>query len=126
MKKFRIRISQSYHFPFAIIETLNPSKDNDPSNAVRIVREFLEKELTKEKSSFIRFECIGPSPFHLDCFIKPKEPEEDTYWLIEPEESIERGYDKITFYYNSKEIDNSDEALEYLMTSIEDEFGLFL
>ena len=124
-EKFRIRISQSYHFPFAIIETLNPSKDNDPSNAVQIVREFLEKELTKEKSSFIRFECIGPSPFHLDCFIKPKEPEKNGNWLIEPDVSIERGYDKITFYYNAKEIVDSDEALEYLMTSIEDEFGLF-
>lgn len=124
-EKFRIHIFQSYHFPVAIIETLNPSKDNDPSKAVQIVREFIRQEITPNSSPFIRFECIGPSPFHLDCYIKPKEPDEkNNYWLIEPEQSIERGYDKIVFYYNSQEIKDSDEALGYLMTSIEDEFGL--
>jgi hypothetical protein len=124
-EKFKIHLFQSYYFPVAIIETLNPSKENDPSKAVQIVREFIRKELTPVKSPFIRFECIGPSPFHLDCYIKPEKPQEvNANWLINPIESIERGYDKIIFYYNSKEIKDSDEALEYVMSSIMDEFGL--
>ena len=124
-EKFKIKIFYTYHFPVALIETIDPSKENDPSTAVQIVREFIRRELTSEKSPFIRFECIGPSPFHLDCYIKPKQPEDESSWLIEPVESIERGYDEVIFYYNTQEIVDSDEAMEYLMPSIEDEFGLF-
>lgn len=124
-ERFKVKIFQSYYLPVTIIETINPSKENDPSNAVRIVREFLEKQLTIEKSEYIRFECLGPSPFHLDCFVKPKEPEGDSDWFIEPEVNILRGYDEIIFYYNSVEIANAEEAFNYLKDSIEDEFGFF-
>lgn len=124
-EKFLVRVIHTYYFPIAIIETLNPVKQNDPSKGVQIVREFLKRELSSEKSPYIKFEFIGPSPFHLDCFISPHENEDDSFWLINTEEIIERGYDTLIFFYNSKEIKESDEALEYIMDSIEDEFGFY-
>lgn len=124
-ENFKIKIIQSYYLPVAIIETINPTKNNDPSSAVQIVREFIRRELTDAKSDYIRFECLGPSPFHCDFFIEPKKPDEDDDWLFSPEEVLKKGYDHLTIYYNFEEIKDANEALEYLSSSIQDEFGFF-
>lgn len=122
---FKVKIIQSYYLPVAIIETINPTKENDPSSAVQIVREFIRRELTDDKSDYIRFECLGPSPFHCDFFIEPQKPDEDDDWLFSPEEELQKGYDNLTIYYNSDKIKDANEALEYLSSSIQDEFGFF-
>lgn len=124
-ENFNVKVTQSYYAPVAIIESINPSEENDPSSAVRIVREFIRMELTEDKSNYIRFECLGPSPFHFNCFIKPKKPEDDNDWLFDIDEELKKGYDNLFLYYNSDEIRDSEEALEYLTDSIQDEFGFF-
>ncbi len=124
-ENFKVKIIQSYYLPVAIIETINPTEKNDPSDAVRIVREFIRRELTNTKSDYIRFECLGPSPFHCDFFIKPTKPDIDEDWLFSPETELKKGYDNLIIYYNSDEIKDANEALEYLSTSIQDEFGFF-
>lgn len=124
-ENFKVKIIQSYYLPVAIIETINPTKENDPSSAVQIVREFIRRELTDAKSDYIRFECLGPSPFHCDFFIESKKPDEDDKWLFNPEEELKKGYDNLIIYYNSDEIKDANEALEYLSSSIRDEFGFF-
>lgn len=97
-ENFNVKIIQSYYLPVAIIETKNPSKKNDPSNAVRIVREFIRGELSKIKSEYIRFECLGPSPFHFDCFLQPEKPDEvEDEWVFDLEEKAQKGYDSLTF-----------------------------
>lgn len=124
-ENFKVKIIQSYHLPVAIIETINPTEKNDPSDAVKIVKEFIRRELTDNKSDYIRFECLGPSPFHCDFFIEPKIPEKDEDWLFSPEEELKKGYDKLVIYYNSNVIEDANEAFEYLSSSIQDEFGFF-
>lgn len=124
-ENFKVKVIQSYYLPVAIIETVNPTKKNEPSSAVQIVREFIRRELTDSKSDYIRYECLGPSPFHCDFFIEPKKPDEDENWLFSPEEDLKKGYDSLTIYYNSDEINDANEALEYLASSIRDEFGFF-
>jgi len=124
-ENFKIKIFQSYYSPVTIIESLNPTRKNEPSTGVQIVREFIIRELTNNKSDYIRFECLGPSPFHCNFFIEPKLPEEEYNWLFTIDEQIKRGYNTLTFFYNSVEIEDAEEALDYLNNSIEDEFGFF-
>jgi hypothetical protein len=124
-ENFKVKIIQFYYLPVAIVETINPTEKNDPSSAVQIVREFIRRELTDTKSNYIRFECLGPSPFHCDFFIEPKKPDEDEDWLFSSEEELMKGYDNLIIYYNSNKIKDSNEALEYLYSSIQDEFGFF-
>ena len=124
-ENFNVKIVQSYHLPVAIVETKNPIKKNDPSRAVQIVREFIRHELTENKSDYLRYECLGPSPFHLNCYLEPLKPEHSGEWLFSSEEELSKGYDNLTIYYNEDEIKDADEALEYLTSSIRDEFGFF-
>lgn len=125
-ENFKITITQSYHLPVAIVETIDPIKKNDPSSSVQIVREFIRRELANDKSNYIRFECLGPSPFHCDYFVEPKKPSQDYDWLFSLEEELNKGYDMLVIYYNSNEIKDANEAFKYLFRSIQDEFGFFI
>lgn len=124
-ENFNVKIVNSFYLPVAIIEPISPSKRNEPSTAVQIVREFIRRELTDSKSDYIRFECLGPSPFHFDCFLEPKKPSLGEDWFFTSEAELQKGYDNLRIFYNSDEIQDANEALEYLMTSILDEFGFF-
>jgi|GEM_PF-1749750 len=124
-ENFKVKIFQSYYLPVAVVETVNPTEENDPSSAVQIVREFIKKELISSKSEYIKFECLGPSPFHCDFFISPQETDQTDDWLFNPVEEIKKGYDRLTIYYNPVSINNANEAFDYLYDSIQDEFGFF-
>ena len=124
-ENFKVKIIQSFDLPVAVVEIINPTKKPDPSTAVQIVREFIRRELTKNKSQYIRFEYLGPSPFHLDCYLKPQKPKSDEEWLFNPQEQLRKGYDELTIYYNEDNIKDSDEAMDYLISSLRDEFGFF-
>ena len=121
---FNIKISSNFYVPVAIIESLNPTENTDPSTAVQLVREYLKSEFKKSKHEYIRFEYLGPSPFHLDCFLIPKNDDEKD-WFFETNEFIQKGYNKLTVYYNKKEFQNADEAMEFFSESIIDEFGFY-
>lgn len=125
-ENFKIYIHNNYHFPITIIEVVNPVKEANPSSAVRIVREFLKKVISDNNEKYILFETLGPSPFHLDCYIKPQNPDESNPdWLFNPVETPDKGFDIITFYYNTAKIKDSDEALDYLREYIADELGFY-
>ena len=76
-KNFQIKIKDSYHLPIALVEIIDPSETPKPSSAVQIVREFLRSEFKRINSDFLRFECLGPSPFHFDCYMVPGEFSDD-------------------------------------------------
>ncbi|MDP2541005.1 hypothetical protein CSC81_14675 [Tenacibaculum discolor] len=124
-ENFQVTIDHSYYLPVCFIETLKPSKKPNPSTSIQIVREFIRKELKTIKSEYIRFECLGPSPFHLDLHIKPNTPPTEEEWHFSPKETFKKGYNKLDIYYNKNLIKNSEEALDYLRNSIRDEFGFF-
>ena len=69
-ENFRVYTKTAYHFIVTYVELLDSLNDCTPSDGVIVVREFLKKQF-KEIKSNIRFECLGPSPFHADFFIKP-------------------------------------------------------
>jgi hypothetical protein len=70
---FLVIINYGYHNPVAFIVPLEPQKEHSRgSQAVQIVREFLSRELKPNYT--IRFEVLGPSPFHADCELAPDPP----------------------------------------------------
>ena len=123
-EKFKITILHGFHAPVTIVEIKNPTKTPDPSTAVRLVREFLKKEMDGI-SEFIRFEYIGPSPFHVDFYLKPQKQDNKDNWLFNSHEIIDIGYYQFIINYNKNEFNSSDEALDFLKPAISNEFGYY-
>jgi len=126
-ENFLIIIVYSWHFPVAIVEPINPSDRSDASKAVSIIWKFLKNEINnKSKENFIKFEMLGPSPFHLDINILPI-PSKNTKnkRIVNTEYHSRRGYDLMFLYYDTSILGNPDAALSYIFYSLVDEFGLY-
>lgn len=125
-ERFRVLVRHGYYLPVAFIELIDPSEAGQPSDAVQVVREFLEQELNAAPSGTIRFECLGPSPFHADCYIQAKETDgEEADWDVDCEMHPQTGYDDIFFYFNPKTFTDVIAAKEYIFGRIDDEVSLF-
>jgi len=126
-EKFKVSIRYTYHCPVTLVELISPSNEGEPSFAVIVVREFIKQELEKQKSDYIQFECLGPSPFHVDCYIKKSDKDDNkkTKWDIEAERVAEKGYDDIIFYYNPEIFKSVQDAKHFIFYDIEDELGFF-
>ncbi|CAC9974497.1 hypothetical protein [Flavobacterium panici] len=121
---FRIRIIEGFYLPVTIVECLNPTKFCEPSQSIILVREYIKKCLKTIDSDYISFEFLGPSPFHLDCYIRPKKFETQDL-KFQTEEVLQRGYGDLIIYYNEDEFKDSDEAFQQLEFSIIDELSFF-
>jgi hypothetical protein len=74
-ENFRVHIRYDYEAPLVFVELLNPSKLPDPSQAVQVVREYLNRQVNCSLRK-VRFDALGPSPFHADFYIRPHEGED--------------------------------------------------
>lgn len=126
-EKFKISIEYTYHLPVTFVEPLDPSEEPTPSEAVGVVRKFLEHEFKNVKSDNIQFEFLGPSPFHIDCYIYPEESDGkgEVDWKLKSEIFSQRGYDRMIFYFNSTQFMNAEEAKEKIFDEILNEIGFF-
>lgn len=125
-EKFRITVHNTYHFPVTFVELLEDMTKYEPSSGVVVVRKYLEKEFEKIDSELIRFESLGPSPFHADfmlCEDSGNERENPHGFRCEIDQ--QRGYDDVTFYYKSKYFDTLASARDMLFYELEDELGVF-
>lgn len=122
-ENFKVTILYGFFFPVTIVETENPTKSPSPSTAVMLVREFISKKAQDKKSKYIRFECIGPSPFHINCFLRAQKQNSTKNLLFNSKKTEQSGYDKLVINYNKDKFKNSDEALNHLKSLIMDEFG---
>ena len=116
---FKVTIHYGSRSPIAYVEPLFPSNDISPSNAVITVREFLETNLN---SDYIRFECIGPSPFHADFYIKESQHAPDNGFTHALKKKY--GYDTIIFNYNP-ELYAKDKITNLIYTNIRIELDLY-
>lgn len=126
-ERFKVSIHYTYHLPVTVVESVNPSQRGRPSTAVVIVRRFLERELNTSESGYIKFESLGPSPFHANCYIEPGDPQgdNDVDWDVWSERIPRRGYDDILFYYNEVAFANEEEVRNAVIEEILDELGFF-
>lgn len=124
-ENFIVFINYPYEGPVAFVVLDDPKAgDRDPSTAVRVVREFLRRELMPVDTP-IRFECIGPSPFHADCsltLIAAAPPRKGAFVV---KRTPRRGYDLLEFTSDHPENDFAEEATVDLFHALGNELGFF-
>jgi hypothetical protein len=125
-EKFRVTVYSTYHFPVTFVELLEDTTEYEPSSGVVVVRKYLEKEFEKIDSELIRFESLGPSPFHADFMLcEDSENERENPHGFRCEIDQQRGYDDVTFYYKSKYCDTLANARDILFYELKDELSVF-
>jgi hypothetical protein len=116
---FRVRIQSAYYSPVTFVVTSD--LEDDPSDAVRLVREFLSRELGHHP--IVPFQYLGPSPYHMDCFLKPAPPNTlPVAWACALEPST--AYDRATFTYNPDFYETEDDLFEDIFHATAEEICL--
>ena len=125
-EKFHVTIRNTYHFPVTFVELLEDTTEYDSSSGVVVVRKYLEKEFKNIDSELIRFESLGPSPFHANFMLcKDSENEHKNHLGFRCEISQQRGYDRVIFYYKPEYFDTLSSARDILFYELGDELGVF-
>lgn len=122
-ERFRILMRNCYHSPVAFITPLDAQTDDcRPSDAVVLMRRYLEREIQKQDGK-LKLESTGPSPFHADFFLRL----ESGINLAAFDISLERkhGYDKVIFVGKKDQFQDDNAALEKLIDELEYELELY-
>lgn len=135
---FIIKMRYTYFAPVAIVVPLNPTRPPRPSDAVIVVREFLKRAISERPESPLRFETLGPSPFHCDFQVEPgaQGPDQDQAGIAESEDQLSAsafecietsgtGYDSMQFTYHPMDFETPTAAAQALIEEIEEELGLY-
>lgn len=119
-ENFSVFMLEDYHGPATFIECLDAPTDCDPSDAVRLLREYLAREFIKIEGP-ISFEYLGPSPFHANFFLEGKKHADgELSALIIPR----HGYDQVVFVCGPEGCP-ADEDMESLYYELAGEVSLF-
>ena len=125
-ERFKVHIYQEYYSPLAIVELIEPSGAPSPSDGVIVVRELLVREFEKMTDTQLRFDVLGPSPFHADFFVELAEDAradfESGFGLVRDRSP---GYDVLTFYADSTVFDGIEDAKEAVYAVLSRELGVF-
>lgn len=126
-EKFKISMSRPLYLPVTFVEAIEPDKMNYPSEAVMIVREFLEKHINEPSSEYIRFESLGPSPFHANFFLKKEvqRSEDYPYRGFRCHRTPMRGDDRLEFLLDPAFGVTHEVAKKGLFRVLKDEIGVF-
>lgn len=116
----------SYHCPVSFVELVGCSAKPKPSNAVIILREFFKNNINGNQDNPILFECLGPSPFHVNCSIEEARIVDDSeVFDYECKKTMRRGYDEMSFLYDSRTYGSIAEAKEEIYHAVFDELGFY-
>ncbi|MEX2030545.1 MAG: hypothetical protein WD906_06205 [Anaerolineales bacterium] len=126
-ERMRVRILYNYYLPFVAVQPLEPREGCSPSDLVAVTREFLEKHFDEDPESPLAFDYLGPSPFHADFVLRPREDAEQRSSDADFDfhRLSRRGYDLVTILFDPSRFGSSDEALEELLHHLDDDFGLY-
>jgi hypothetical protein len=126
-ERFRVYIRNPYFFPITFVEAIEPSGGCQPSDGVVVAREFLKKHFEESEPDGVGFDCLGPSPFHADFFLRAGMASEQGYdnngFRCDP--VYQRGYDRMDFFFDHSLYEDIDEARENLFYELEEEIGVF-
>jgi hypothetical protein len=120
---FRVRKVCGYFYSVTFIEPLTPTSESDPSQGVRIVRDFLKKLFESPSAEPFTFEVLGPSPFHAKCYIQPGVSSKNASIIAERISS--RGYDSVLFTYDPDAFFDEEELKDELFEEASDELALY-
>jgi hypothetical protein len=126
----RLRVTTSYPaygLPVTFVQVVDPSSRPTASSAVFVVRRFLEKLFSDGTNHGLKFESLGPSPFHANFSIEcaDRVPSGNTVAEFECEVCRSRGYDGISFKYRSGQFPTVQDACQRLWDLLEDELGVY-
>lgn len=93
---FRVTTFYLYYGPVTFIESIGANETISPSQAVIVVREYIERHLSQIQVP-LELDCIGPSPFHGDMFLSEEIGSCKGSELFSSEFEQELGYDKFRF-----------------------------
>jgi hypothetical protein len=123
-ENFTVFMRHDWHGPVSFVQCVNPKAKCSPSDAVRVVREFLENEFSNE-DDLIVMDYLGPSPFHADFSLSINSNETELTQPIELDHIKKVGYDALNFKAKKSLFSNEEEAFKKLMSNLEGELGFF-
>ncbi|MGY1879695.1 hypothetical protein [Pseudomonas reactans] len=124
-ENFKITIQHEWHGPVSYVECLSAREDCDPSTAVQVVREYLEKEILKIES-FLEYDFLGPSPFHAKFYLRKNSKNQTSeHPKFELNEIKTTAYNILNFEYNPEIFDSEEQATEILKQTLADEISFF-
>ncbi len=118
VEDFVVEIEYGFHGPFTTIVPVGCGADSKPSDAVICVREFLRKNFSDD---LLRFENLGPSPFHANFVLSPGN--DDAQENLVADVRKKKGYDEIRFLYPPS--GNSEDAFSEVLYELSSELSLF-
>ncbi|MCK4817403.1 hypothetical protein KA005_16655 [bacterium] len=128
---FNVILLYEYYAPVCLVECLNPSEFPEPSNAIPIIRDFMNDRISQIDDRF-ELQRLGPSPFHADFYLlehkpedSPAPPEGDKFWRFISDRSRLTGYDIWLFYYNPEEFGDINEAQKALYHQLSNEASVY-
>lgn len=103
--EFKIYIFSDNIFPVTIVELLDFDDNVKPFENVKLVKSFLKNKFKSDK--YIRFEVLGPTPFHGDFYINKKNQDRIKYRKKLTYEINEKFTNtEFDLFIDSKNIDN--------------------
>lgn len=123
-ENFRVDIRYGYEAPVCFVEPLNAKALSNGSDAVMLVRRYLEKEINEQPKG-IRFDSLGPSPFHADCYLSPASTKNQSVDGFKMTRIETRGYDTLHFEYSPSVFESIELAKNELFHIATDELSLF-
>jgi hypothetical protein len=121
---FKLYFKHDWYGPVSFVECVGAGLESQPSTAVQICREYLIREL-KSAKSILKFDFLGPSPFHADYFLVGDEQSKNEYEGFACEHTKLPGYDKLVFLYAPHTASSEDEVFERLRAALSQELAFF-
>ena len=122
---FHVIFKHDWHGPYTVVECVGAGEESSPSTAIQIVREYLKREIDS-KSEILKFDFVGPSPFHANFFLTKCERQAfekpSTFELIHTKVP---GYDSIKFEYQNSKFKSEELAFEALISEFSNEIAFF-
>ena len=121
-ERFRVHTRFGYYGEVAFIQPLDAPNCRKPSLAVRVVREFLFKNFADPEKR-VKFEWLGPSPFHANFFMQfgPADADADITLQL----SRKRGYADYLFNAKSESFSSPRDALDALLFLLSSELSAY-
>lgn len=130
-EKFRVDTFYQYFGPVTFVTCIDSSPEDEhfPSDAVKLVREFLRSELQKKSDKKLSLAVTGPSPFHADFGLSDdsSEAHADAVALLDFDALRLQlpGYDEVIFTLTDETSLAIESAHDELIYYLADEFSLF-
>ncbi len=125
VEHFKVHTRYTFYGPVTFVECQDAPLHCSPSSAVVAVRKYLERHVNNTDRP-VRFEMIGPSPFHADFHLIEDASVEGQESIFQAEYLHKPGYDRITIRAaSSGKSSDFDHLKLQLFEALEDELGFF-